>query len=59
MSSPCHECMMRELHCHDRCADYLEYLDWARRKNDKIRQQKRSDAFYREMGTFGHGEWWK
>lgn len=59
MSSPCHNCNKRVLGCHDGCEEYQAFVRWARAKNERERQAKRSEFFYREMGTFGHGEWWK
>ena len=49
MSSPCHHCDKRVLGCHAECEDYKAFAEWARAKNEKIRQQKRSEAYYRSV----------
>ena len=60
MRAPCKDCERRELGCHDRCDDYQTYKRWAQRKNAKMRDQTRSDAFYDEMTyKFNKSEWWK
>ena len=60
MKAPCHRCEKRNPGCHDSCPEYLAYRDWARNKNRKERETRRSYAFYDEMSRkFGHGEYWK
>lgn len=47
--APCKDCMNRTLKCHSTCADYLEFRRWAQIKNERERQRKRSDAYYRSV----------
>ena len=49
MSSPCHNCEKRVLGCHSSCEVYISYAEWARAKNERIRQAKRSEAYYRKV----------
>ena len=49
MSSPCHNCEKRVLGCHATCETYIAYAEWARAKNERIRQAKRSEAYYRKV----------